>query len=394
MTLALNLPTNLPRITLSALVAAVLAFSGLARAQVLDTPASHAVIMDHETGAILFSKDGTEPMVPASMTKMMTAYTVFEMVRRGELSMSDKFTVSENAWRKGGFPSGTSTMGLAPKDTPTVEELLHGIIIMSGNDACITLAENISGSDEAFARRMTDLAHELGLNSANFLNSTGLEAVGHVISAEDLAKLAKMTIDNYPEYYKWYSLPSYTWRDFTQANRNPLLEVSGADGVKTGHLEVSGYGLTASAVRDGVRRTIVINGLDSMAARAAEGERMMRIAFQSFDLKTITPENVTLPDVPVWLGSSKAVPVSLARDIRVAGYKPSLEKARTEIVLPGPVEAPVKKGAEIGKLVITIEGQEPVEAPIVAADSVSKLGFLGRAIEGLSLMIGGSEEAS
>ena len=385
---------NLPRIALSAVAAAMIAFSGIAHAQILDTPASHAVIMDHETGTILFSKDGAEPMVPASMTKMMTAYTVFEMVRRGELSMSDKLTVSENAWRRGGFPSGTSTMGLAPGDTPTVEELLHGVIIMSGNDACIVLAEGISGSDEAFARRMTALAHELGLNSANFLNSTGLEAVGHVISAEDLATLAKMTIDNYPEYYEWYALPSYTWRDFTQANRNPLLEVSGADGVKTGHLEVSGYGLTASAVRDGIRRTIVINGLDSKAARAAEGERMMRIAFQSFDLKTITPSSVKLPDVPVWLGKSNMVPVSLGADLRVAGYKPSLEKAKAEIVLPGPLEAPVKQGDEVGKLIITVDGQPPQEAPIIASADVGKLGFLGRAIEGLSQMLGGGDSQS
>lgn len=388
---------HLPQIARNAVAAAVLVFAsstGLANAQMLDTPATHAVIMDHETGAILFSKDGAEPMVPASMTKMMTAYTVFEMVRRGELSMSDKFTVSENAWRKGGFPSGTSTMGLAPGDTPTVEELLHGIIIMSGNDACITLAENISGSEEAFARRMTSLAHELGLNSASFLNATGLEAVGHVISAEDLAKLAKLTIDNYPQYYAWYSLPSYTWRDFTQANRNPLLEVSGADGVKTGHLEVSGYGLTASAVRDGVRRTIVINGLPSMAARASEGERLMRIAFSSFDLKTLTPATVDLPDVPVWLGDAQTVPVKLANDVRLAGYKASLEKAKTEIVLPGPVEAPVKKGAEIGKLVISIEGQDPVEASIIAEADVGKLGFFGRAIEGLSQLLGGGESQS
>ncbi|KCZ87784.1 D-alanyl-D-alanine carboxypeptidase family protein [Hyphomonas jannaschiana] len=385
---------NLPKIARNTVAAAAFALSGIvgaANAQMMDTPATHAVIMDHETGAILFSKAGQEPMVPASMTKMMTAYTVFEMVRRGELSMSDKFTVSENAWRKGGFPSGTSTMGLAPGDTPTVEELLHGIIIMSGNDACIVLAENISGSEEAFARRMTDLAHELGLNSANFLNATGLEAVGHVISAEDLAKLAKLTIDNYPEYYAWYSLPSYSWRDFTQANRNPLLEVSGADGVKTGHLEVSGYGLTASAVRDGVRRTVVINGLPSMAARASEGERLMRIAFSSFDLKTLTPETVDLPDVPVWLGETQNVPVKLAGDLRVAGYKASMEKAKAEIVLPGPVEAPIKKGDELGRLVVTIEGQQPVEAPIIADANVSKLGFFGRAIEGLSQMLGGGE---
>tara|TARA_R100000365_G_C2745220_1_gene74017 strand:- start:791 stop:1942 length:1152 start_codon:yes stop_codon:yes gene_type:complete len=372
----------------SAMLATALIVSG-ARAQIMDTPASHAVIMDHATGTILFSKDGAEPMIPASMTKMMTAYLVFELIDRGEISLTDRLTVSEDAWRRGGFPSGTSTMGLAPGDTPTVEELLHGVIIMSGNDACMVLAEGISGSEEAFARRMTALAHELGLNSVNFKNATGLEAVGHVISAEDLAKLAKLTIDNYPQYYEWYDMPSYTWRDYTQANRNPLLEVSGADGLKTGHLEESGYGLTASAVRDGIRRTIVINGLDSKAARAQEGERMMRMAFQSYDLKVITPEAVVLPEVKVWLGERSTVPVSLASQMTIAGHKAVLEKAKSEIVLENALEAPIKEGDTVGKLVVTVDGQPPIEAPIVAEAGVKKLGFFGRAIEGLSQMISG-----
>ena len=363
--------------------------SGGASAQIMDTPASHAVIMDHKTGAILFSKNGSEPMIPASMTKMMTAYLVFELVDRGEISLTDKFTVSEDAWRRGGFPSGTSTMGLAPRDTPTVEELLHGVIIMSGNDACIVLAEGISGSEEAFARRMTTLAHELGLNSANFQNATGLEAVGHVISAEDLAKLAKLTIDKYPQYYEWYDDPSYTWREYTQANRNPLLEVAGADGLKTGHLDESGYGLTASAVRDGVRRTIVINGLESKAARAQEGERMMRMAFQSYDLKVVAPEAIVLPDLEVWLGEQWTVPVSLASDLTIVGHKAALEKAKSEIVLENALVAPIKTGDTLGKLVITIDGQDPIEAPIIAEANVKKLGFFGRAIEGLSQLIGG-----
>jgi D-alanyl-D-alanine carboxypeptidase (penicillin-binding protein 5/6) len=375
---------------LAALLSAVLVAGG-AQAQIMDTPASHAVIMDHETGTILFSKHGDEPMIPASMTKMMTAFLVFELIDRGEISLTDQFTVSEDAWRRGGFPSGTSTMGLAPGDTPTVEELLHGVIIMSGNDACIVLAEGISGSEEAFARRMTTLAHELGMTSADFKNATGLEDVGHVVSAEDLAKMAKLTIDKYPQYYDWYDMPSYTWREYTQANRNPILSIQGVDGLKTGHLEVSGYGLTASAVRDGVRRTIVINGLDSMAARAREGERMMRMAFQSYDLKVVTPESVELPEVQVWLGEQRAVPVSLADKMTIAGHKAALEKARTEIVLDNALQAPIRAGDTLGKLVVTIDGQPPVEAPIVAEASVKKLGFFGRAVEGLSQLIGGSD---
>lgn len=364
-----------------------------AAAQLIDTPAEYAVIMDHETGQILYSKRGDEPMTPASMTKMMTALVVFELIERGEVSLTDKFTVSEDAWRRGGFPSGTSTMGLVPKDTPTVEELLHGVITMSGNDACIVLAEGISGSEPAFAARMTQIAHELGLNSVNFVNATGLEGEGHVISSIDLAKIAKMTIDKYPQYYPWYSLPSYTWREYTQVNRNPLLEVAGADGLKTGHLESSGYGLTASAVRDGVRRTIVINGLPTMAARAQEAERLMRVAIQSFELKSIGPETVNLPEVPVWLGEQRTVPVSLAEPVKVVGHKANFTKAKAELVLDKTIKAPVKKGDVVGKFVVTMEGQEPITASVIAEADVKKLGFIGQAIEGISTLMKQEEKA-
>lgn len=378
---------------ISAVVALGLAGAMPAAAQLIDSPAEFAVIMDHETGQILYSKRGDEPMTPASMTKMMTALVVFELIERGEISLTDKFTVSEDAWRRGGFPSGTSTMGLKPKDTPTVEELLHGVITMSGNDACIVLAEGISGSEPAFAARMTQMAHELGLSSVNFVNTTGLEGEGHVVSAIDLAKIAKMTIDKYPQYYPWYALPSYTWREYTQANRNPLLEVAGADGLKTGHLSSSGYGLTASAVRDGVRRTIVINGLPTMAARAQEAERLMRIAMQSFDLKTIGPDTVDLPDVEVWLGEQRTVPVSLAEPIKVVGHKAAYSKAKAELVLDKTVRAPVKKGDVVGKFVVTLEGQDPISAPVIAEADVGKLGFVGMAIEGISTFMkkGGDE---
>lgn len=376
----------------AASVALFVAFGQKAESQIIDTPASHAVIMDHATGQILFSKNGSEPMTPASMTKMLTAYVVFELVESGEISLTDKFTVSEDAWRRGGFPSGTSTMGLKPKDTPTVEELLHGVITMSGNDACIVLAEGISGSEAAFSRRMTQVAHDLGLKTVNFVNATGLEGDEHVVSAEDLAKLARMTIDKYPQYYEWYSLPSYTWRDYTQANRNPLLEVAGADGLKTGHLSSSGYGLTASAVREGVRRTIVVNGLPTMAARAQESERLMRMAFQSFDLRTIGPETVALPEQKVWLGQQQTVPVSLAEPVQIVGHRAAFSRAKSEIVLDKALEAPVKKGDRVGRLVITLEGQPPVEAPIIVEADVKRLGFVGRAVEGLSTFISGRDD--
>lgn len=365
-----------------------------ANAQVMDTPAEYAAIMDFETGTMLYCKNCREPMVPASMTKMMTAYLVFELVERGEISMTDRLTVSDDAWRRGGFPSGTSTMGLKPKDTPTVEELLHGVIIMSGNDACITLAEGISGSEEAFAARMTDLAHEKGLKTAQFKNSTGLEAVGHVISAEDLAKLAQITIEDYPQYYELYDDPDYTWREYTQANRNPLIGVEGADGLKTGHLEVSGYGLTGSAERDGVRRIVVLNGLKSIQERAAESQRMLRIAFQSFDMKTLGPENITLPDVKVWMGVNHTVPVSLKAPVKIAAHKKAFEDAQLELVMDRPLRAPVSKGDEIGQLLIHLEGQNTAEVAVIADADVEKLGFLGQALEGLATFVASEPDAS
>ncbi|MEL6473124.1 MAG: D-alanyl-D-alanine carboxypeptidase family protein [Pseudomonadota bacterium] len=369
-----------------------LALAAFAQSTSVRTEAEYAVIMDYESGEVLFSKDGDVPMIPASMTKIMTAYVVFDRLRRGEISLTDQFTTSENAWRKGGFASGGSTMGLAPGDQPTVEELLRGVIILSGNDACIVLAEGLSGSEEAFAEDMTALAAELGLETATFKNATGLDEPGHRMSAVDLAHLAKLSIEEFPELYALYAETSYEWRGISQPNRNPLLgRMDGADGLKTGHLSVSGYGLTASAERDGQRRIVVVNGLDSIAQRAQESERLMRLAFTAFETRTIVPEAVILPELDVWLGQSRTVAVSLAEPMKITAHKRALEGAKTEIVLEGPLEAPITTDEVVGNLVVTIEGRDPVIAQIVADESVARLGFFGRAIEGLSLMISGGE---
>lgn len=366
-----------------------------ASAQLLTTDADYAVIMDHETGKILWSKDGEVPTVPASMTKMMTAYFVFDLIDQGEITLDTRMEVSEDAWRRGGFPSGTSTMGLRPKERPTVQELLQGMIVMSGNDACIVLAEGISGSEPAFARQMTERARELGLSSVNFVNATGLEGEGHVVSSNDLARLAKLIIDDYPEFYDWYSQAEYTWGEYTQANRNPLLgTMRGADGLKTGHLDVSGYGLTASAVRDGKRRIVVINGLSSKEARAREAERMMRMAFDAFETRALDLGDKRLAELDVWMGSSRKVGLKLAETAKVTAHKRAFAKGKSEIVYERLVEAPIKAGDQLATLIVTIEGKAPIELPLVATEDVAKLGFLGRAIEGLSRMLeGGATEA-
>jgi D-alanyl-D-alanine carboxypeptidase (penicillin-binding protein 5/6) len=346
--------------------------------------------MDHETGDILWSKDGETPMIPASMTKMMTAYFVFDLISQGEITLDTEMVVSEDAWRRGGFPSGTSTMGLRPNERPTVHELLQGMIVMSGNDACIVLAQGIAGSEAAFARQMTDRAQELGLTSVNFVNTTGLEGEGHVVSAADLARLAKLIIDDYPEYYGWYSQDAYTWGEYTQANRNPLLgTMDGADGLKTGHLDISGYGLTASAVRDGKRRTIVINGLPSKQARAREAERLMRMAFSAFETRSISADNQRLAELDVWMGEARKVGVKLGESRDVTAHKRAFVRGTSEIVHDRLIEAPINEGDQIATLIVTIEGQDPIELPLLATESVPRLGFMGRAIEGLSRMLEG-----
>jgi len=379
---------------LAACVLALCCGSGAA-AQLVDTPAEHAVILDHETGDILYSKNATKPMIPASMTKMMTVQVVFERLKSGELSLSDRFTVSETAWKRGGWASGGSTMGLAIGDQPTIEELLYGVIVLSGNDACIVLAEGISGSEAAFADEMTLRAREMGLDSATFRNSTGLHAEDHRISALDLARLARQQIMEFPAYYALYAETEYEWRGISQPNRNPLLgRMAGVDGLKTGHLEISGYGLTASGVNDdGQRRIMVINGLDSEGARAREGERLMRIALNAFETRNLAPETTELPQLDVWMGARPRLRVELGEPGRISAHKRAFPKASTEIVYNAPLEAPIAKGEPVAHLVIELDGQgEATRLPVVAAESVERLGFVGRVLEGLRRKIEGAPE--
>lgn len=378
----------LSRLLTAVCVVCVAAFSATAQdVSVIETDAEYAVIMDHDTGEILFSKRGSEPMVPASMTKIMTAQVVFDRLTTGELALADRFTVSENAWRKGNAASGGSTMFLEPGDTPTVAELLRGVIVVSGNDACTTLAEGISGSEDAFAREMTQIAQERGLTSANFKNASGLHHKDHVISAVDLARLAKIQIDEYPEMYAIYTEEEYIWNNIRQSNRNPILGKRGVDGLKTGHLSISGYGLVASAERGGKRRTIVINGLKSEADRAREADRLMRQAFNAFETRTIEPGEQLLAELPVALGTTTKIGVTLAEPFTVTAHKRAFPRSSTQVVYDGPLRAPIDKGDEVAKLVVNIDGKEPIILPLVATSSSARLGFFGKAIAGLSAMM-------
>ncbi|MBF0248539.1 MAG: D-alanyl-D-alanine carboxypeptidase, partial [Alphaproteobacteria bacterium] len=261
-------------VLLGSAVIALLSAQG--QASTLDTPASHVYLMDTRTNAVLLNKSGNDLMAPASMSKLMTLFMVFERLQDGRLSLDDKFTVSENAWAKGGAKTGGSTMFLEPGMRVRVEDLIRGIIVQSGNDACIVIAEALSGTEDAFAQEMTERARELGMTDSTFRNSTGWPNPDHRVTAHDLAILAKLTVEKFPTYYSYYSEKEFTFNGIRQSNRNPLIyKDMGADGLKTGHTEESGYGLTASAERQGRRLVLVVNGLESQKMRSTESERLL-----------------------------------------------------------------------------------------------------------------------
>ncbi len=371
------------------LVASSLILSGtssLAYADALNTKADYAYILDGDTGLSLYSKDGDVPFIPASMTKIMTAYIVFERLRDGRLTLDDEFVVSETAWREGGAASGGSTMFLDLGSKVTVRDLLKGIIIQSGNDACIVIAEAISGSQEAFAVEMTRRAQELGLKSAHFENPTGLYAENHRISAADLAKLAYLSIKDFPEFYDLYAEKEFTWNGIRQPNRNPLLgEVEGADGLKTGHLEISGYGLVGSAVRDGKRRIIVLNGLDSIADRASEARRVMRSAFNDFKVVEVIQADQIVGEADVFLGNKKTVELKATEVVKAALHSDAIRDITVEVVYTGPLKAPLKAGDVVGEIIISGPGMTDIRTPAVLASSVAKKNLIERALAGLGL---------
>lgn len=370
------------------ILSAALAAAAPALAQApIDTPASHAIIMDFDTGEILFSKNGDEPMYPASMTKVMTAEMLFERLADGSLSMEDTFTVSENAWRKGGAASGGSTMFLNIGEQVSVEALLYGIIVQSGNDASIVVAEALAGSEEAFADEMTARAHAMGLDSVNFRNAEGLPDPEHVISATDLARLSRHQIMTYPDLYEIYAVREYTHNDIRQYNRNPLLgRIDGVDGLKTGHTEASGYGVVVSGAQDGQRRIVVLNGLESETQRAQESERLLRAAFNDFKRYDLFAAGEEAGSVDVLMGQSPRVAVRAAAPAAVTMHR-SARPGMTVSIVYTPVRAPVAEGDEVARLVVEAPGYEPRSFLLVAAHDVGRKGIFGRAGDALVHLI-------
>jgi len=362
----------------------------LARQSAFDTRASHAVIMDFETGELMFSKNGETPMPPASMSKLMTALMVFEALEDGRLTMEEMLPVSEDAWRRGGAASGSSTMFLPVNSRASVRDLLQGIIVQSGNDACIVVAEALGGTEENFAQMMTVRARELGLESASFANATGWPHPEHRISAADLARLARHIIVNYPQYYGFYAQQSFTYNGIRQFNRNPLIGVmDGADGLKTGRTSEAGYGLTASAVRDGERRIIVFNGMESERTRADEAERLMRAAFTEFETAALVEAGQNMGEAEVYLGSSPRVALRASEGLTIGVHRRDRANIRAEIVYQGPLQAPIAQGDRLGVLEVSLPDGRSYEIALEAGASVSRKGLFGRAGDALARLIRG-----
>lgn len=371
------------------LIVAALCSAALARpgAAAFETTAQQALIVDMTTGQALYEKNADEPMAPSSMSKLMTIDVLFEELRRGRVKLDDRFLVSEKAWRMKG-----SKMFVRVDTEVRVEDLIRGVIVQSGNDAAVVIAEALAGSEAAFAERLNALGRELGLTNSHFTNATGWPDPDHYMSARDIALVARHTIEDFPEYYRYYSETEFTYNGIKQGNRNPLLyrPRSGADGLKTGHTEAGGYGLVASAVRGERRLLLVVNGLPSVRDRAAESLRLLNWGFRNFTNYALFKAGETVEAAEVWLGAEKKVPLVTVADV-VASLPRGRRSALTvAAVYEGPVPAPIQKGDRIATLVVGVPGHTPLEFPLVAGADVAAAGFFGRVSTALGQLIQGA----
>lgn len=358
----------------TAFLAALSGLSGTTALAQVDTTAKHAIMIDMTTDSIILEKDADVPMPPASMSKLMTIFMVFERLKSGKLSLNDRFLVSRKAWRKGG-----SKMFVMVNTRVSVEELLRGIIIQSGNDACVVIAEGISGSEDAFAMLMTRRAKEIGLANSSFKNATGWPAEGHYMSARDIATLSMKLIRDFPEYYSIFAEAEYTYGGIRQENRNPLLYKGfGADGLKTGHTEASGYGLASSVERNGRRLVLVVNGLGSMRARSYESARLMDWGFRETASYALFKKGEEVDTADIWLGEAPQVKLLAGSDLVLTMPRSARRDMKVKAIYRNPVQAPVAAGAAIGRVQIVSPGRKTVEIPLVAANAVERLGPSGR----------------
>ena len=349
------------------------------------TAAAHAMLIEAESGSVLFEKAADDLIPPASLSKLMTQEVVFNEIKQGRLNPTTEFIVSTNAWRRGGAPSHTSSMFIPIHSKVSVDDLLHGAIIQSANDACIALAEGISGNESTFAELMTKRARELGLTKSTFGNSTGLPDPRQLMTARELAKLARHLIETYPDYYKYYSEREFTWNKIRQFNRNPLLNMNlGADGLKTGFTKEAGYGLVGSAVQNGLRLIVVVNGLRSEKERADEAKKLLEWGFHSFQSGLLFAEGQEIAQAKLYGGVKGHVPLMARKEVRLMVPRGSRDKIIARVVYSGPVRAPVEQGQKIGTLKVWRGESVVLEVPLQAAESVGAGSMPQRALDAAS----------
>jgi D-alanyl-D-alanine carboxypeptidase (penicillin-binding protein 5/6) len=337
------------------------------------------ILIDASTGKVLTEYDSGLQLPPASLTKMMTSYLVFEEISSGRLSLDEEVLVSENAWIKGGTKSGGSTMFLPPNEPATVTDLLRGVIIQSGNDAAIALAEHVAGSEEAFADLMTQNAQRMGLASTNYWNSTGLPAEGHLTSAVDLSKLAQAIIVGHPEFYEMYSEKEFEYNGINQPNRNQLLwRDASVDGLKTGHTEEAGYCLVASAMRNDMRLISVVMGTTSESIRTTESQKLLTWGFRYFSTHDLYSPSDSLAEAQVWEGKTDLISMGVAEDVQLTIPRGDEAALTAEILVPEDLRAPIAEGQELGLIKVLYRGDTLFEAPLIAQNAIEQAGFFGR----------------
>ena len=354
-----------------------------------DGDAPTAILIEATSGSVLFEKNADELRAPSSMMKLMTAEVVFNAIKNGDVKLNDEYRISENAWRKGGAPSGGSTMFAAINSKVPVSDLLHGAIIQSGNDACIALAEGMAGNERIFAAEMmTKRARELGLMRSTFGNSNGLPDPANKMTVRELAKLARYVIQTYPELYKLFGEREFTWNKIRQQNRNPLLiSLEGADGLKTGYTKEGGYGMVGSAVQNGMRLIVVVNGLEDPDDRASEAKKMLEWGFRNFEARTLFAAQQPVGYARVFGGESRSVKLASPEPIKVMVPKNGSDKLIARVVYSGPVRAPVESGQKVGLVKVWRGANIAVEAPVYAAESIAQGSTMRRAIDGASELV-------
>jgi len=359
-----------------------------APAGVFDTKAKHAILMNVDADLIFYEKDADTLMSPASMSKLMTLAVVFRELKAGHIKLDDQFKVSEHAWRDGGAPSGSSAMFAPLNSTVSVEDLIRGVTVQSGNDACIILAEGISGSEDAFVKEMNKYAKEIGLTKSHFENSTGLPADGHVMTARELALLADYLIKNYSEYYHYFGEKEFVYGKWRFTNRNPLVfEDLGVDGLKTGFIEDAGYGLVASAVRDNQRVILVVSGLNTKKEREEEPRKLLEWGFKSFKPYRLFDQGEKVSDALVWGGTRHYVPLVGNENIDIILPFNTSGQVTAQIVYDGPIKAPIRKGDQVATLRVTAADTKATnDIPLYAGEDVGQSNFAMRGLDSLFVL--------